>query len=255
MLHSNPLRQAIFRELGLDADAIFTHPTIQPWRTLKDRENCTLDFERPDGTRLRWHVKRFEPVRTELTPAEIEVAGHDALVAADIPTADLVGWGRVDDGRSFVIFQDLAGFRPADKLVETGTPFGTILQPTADMTARLHLAGLHHRDLYLCHFMARIAAQKVELRLIDSARVRRLPRLFQRGRWIVKDLAQFWYSTLALPITDAQRERWIERYAQERHLPSHVGWRRLVVRKARQIARHDQRIRQVRPERNVSIPG
>ncbi len=109
-------------------------------------------------------MKRFEPARTALTPAEIEVAGHNALVAADIPTADLVGWGRVADGRSFVIFQDLAGFRPADKLVQTGTPFESILQPAADLTARLHLAGLHHRDLYLCHFMVRLEGEKLEVR-------------------------------------------------------------------------------------------
>ncbi len=51
MLHANTSRQPIFRELGLDADTIFTHPSIQPWRTLKDRENCTLDFDAPDGTR------------------------------------------------------------------------------------------------------------------------------------------------------------------------------------------------------------
>ncbi len=209
----------------------------------------------PDGKKLRWHLKRFEPSRAALTPARIEVTGHEALVAAGIPTADLVGWGEVDDGRSFVIFEDLAEFRPADKLIEKGTSFDKILQPTADLAARLHLAGLHHRDMYLCHFMIRMEGEKVEVRLIDSARVRHLPRLFQRGRWIVKDLAQFWYSTLSLPITDVQRERWIQRYAQERHLPSHVGWRRLVVRKARQIARHDARLRRAQPDRNVSIPG
>ena len=114
--------------------------------------------------------------------------GHKLLVAAGIPTADLIGWGRIADGRSFVIFDDLAGYQPADKLLESGGTFEEMLRPAADLTVRLHRAGVHHRDLYLCHFMVKRADSAMELRLIDTARVRKLPRLFQRGRWIVKDL-------------------------------------------------------------------
>jgi len=256
ILHASPVVQPLFRELGLDADGIFTHQGIHPWRRLGDRENCTLDFQRPDGAPGRWHVKRYAAAKNGTTPAQIEVAGHESLVRAGIPTADLIGWGRVADGRSFVIFDDLFGYRPADKYLQSGMPFETLLRPTADLAAKLHLAGLHHRDLYLCHFMVKAEAgtDTPNLRLIDTARVRKLPRLFQRGRWIVKDLAQFWYSTLKTPVDDGQRDRWIERYTQQRHLPGHVGWRRLVVRKVKQIARHDQRLRRLRPERNVSIP-
>ncbi len=254
ILRTDPVNQPLFRELGMDAEGVFTHPDVRCWRRLPDRENCTIEFTRPDGTSGRWHVKRYAASRRAVVPAQTEAEGHEALLAAGIPTAELIGWGWAEDGRSFVIFDDLAGYRPADKLVESGTPFAPLLQPTADLAARLHLAGLHHRDLYLCHFMARPVGDRFDIRLIDAARVRRLPRLFQRGRWIVKDLAQFWYSTLKFPVTDAERERWIERYAQQRHLPSHVGWRRLVVRKSKQIARHDERLRRLRPHRDVSIP-
>ena len=41
-----------FRELGIDADAVFTHPLIRPWRMLDDRENCLLDAELRDGRRM-----------------------------------------------------------------------------------------------------------------------------------------------------------------------------------------------------------
>ena len=44
------------------------------------------------------------------------------------------------------------------------------------------------------------------MRLIDTARVRPLPVLFTRKRWIAKDLAQFWYSTLGLAVSDEQRQ-------------------------------------------------
>jgi heptose I phosphotransferase len=165
----------------------------------------------------------------------------------------LVGWGSWQ-GKSFVIFDDLTGFTTADKLVERGTPFATLLQPTADLAAALHKAGLHHRDLYLCHFMARVTGDRVELRLIDTARVKRLPGLLTRRRWIIKDLAQFWYSTLKLAVSDGQRSQWLARYAQQTE--SDAGSLvRGIERKSRSIARHDARLHRMRPERDVSIPG
>ena len=77
-----------------------------------------------------------------------------------IPTAPLVGWGRLADGRSFLISEDLAGYAPADKLVRRARRSRRLLEPTADLAAELHSAGLHHRDLYLCHFMAKVTADR-----------------------------------------------------------------------------------------------
>ncbi len=142
------------------------------------------------------------------------MAGHALLTAAGIPTAPLAAHGRLDDGRSFVIFADLAGYTPADKRVAAGEPFEPLLVPTADLAADLHAAGLHHRDLYLCHFMVR--PDPFDVRLIDVARVARLANPLTRRRWVVKDLAQFWYSTTQLAVTDEQRRRWLDRYAARR---------------------------------------
>jgi len=41
-----------------------------------------------------------------------------------------------------------------------------LLTPTAQLAAKLHSAGLHHRDLYLCHFMAKVDVDQAELKLI-----------------------------------------------------------------------------------------
>ena len=195
-----------------------------------------------------------------MLPAEEEANGHRTLSEARIPTAPLIGWGILADGRSFTLFEDLAGYKPADKLIESGTQFASLLGPTADLAAALHWAGLHHRDLYLCHFMARLPAEQadgsVDLKLIDTARVRRLPRLFTRRRWIVKDLAQFWYSTMKLPVTQEQRLAWLGRYARRRDIPSVAAIRllRSIQRKVRSIARHDRNLNLAQPNRNVSIP-
>lgn len=245
--------QPLMRMLGIDAEAVFEHPQIVCWRKLPDRENCTLDADLPDGRGVRLHVKRYPPPNRGTMPAEAEAHGHRLLLDAGIPTAPLVGWGVRADGRSFVIFDNLAGYKPADKLLEAGAAFAPLLEPTADLAAKLHQAGLHHRDLYLCHFMARADGTAVDLKLIDPARVRRLPRLLP-GRWVIKDLAQFWYSTLKLPISDEQRSAWLDRYAKRRGIPSGNALRPSIERKARSIARHDARLHRTRPERDVSIP-
>jgi hypothetical protein len=251
-MHVAPQYQSIFREAGLDADAIFTHAEITPWRVLKDRENCTLDITRPDGAKIRFHIKRFPPGSGLGTPADQEVNGLRVLQLENIPTAPLVGWGKLADRRSFVITQDLAGYEAADKLIEGGLPFDRLLLPTADLAAKLHTAGLHHCDLYLCHFFAKVTDDGVDLRLIDATRVARLGLLVRR--WIIKDLAQFWFSTMSLPITQAQRMTWLDRYAAVRNLDDVVKLQRSIQSKSKSIARHDARLRKAQPNRNVSIP-
>ena len=246
--------QPAMRELGIDADAIFSHPDIHPWRKLSDRDNCTLDATLTDGQKIRWHVKRYAATRRKTTPGEDEVRGHRLLERHGVPTATLVGYGHLADGRSFVIFEDLAGYQPADKLIERRTQFEKLLRPTADLAAQLHRTGLHHRDLYLCHFMAKLTGDEVDLKLIDPARVRRLPGMLTRRRWIIKDVAQFWYSTQSLAITDEQRDAWLTRYAEQRGLVSAASLQPAVRRKAKQIARHDAKLRREQPSRNISIP-
>jgi hypothetical protein len=256
-MHVAPQYQPIFREAGIDAEAIFTSPDVKPWRSLPDRENCILDVNRADGSKIRFHIKRF-PVSSSLnTPADADVNGLRALQLEEIPTAPLVGWGKLADRRSFVITQDLHGFDAADKLIEAGLSFDRLLEPTADLAAKLHSAGLHHCDLYLCHFFARVSndgvtGDRVDVRLIDAARVQRLGLL--ANRWIVKDLAQFWFSTLSLAVTQAQRMAWIDRYASNRKLDSVLKLQRAIQKKSASIARHDAALRKREPNRNISIP-
>ena len=255
IFHAAPQHQPLLREVGLDAEAVFDHPDILVWRKLPDRENCTLDAERSDGTPVRLHVKRY-PADAPGTSAADEVRGVELLQAAGIATVPLVGWGALADGRTFLVTLDLAGYRDSEKLVQSGLPFADLLAPTADVAARLHDAGLHHRDLYLCHFFAKVTDRGTsEVALIDAARVRRLPRWF-RQRWVVKDLAQFWYSTTTLPgVTGAQRDAWLARYAAQRGLASTASLRRAIDRKARWISRHDRKLNAAQPTRNVSLPN
>ena len=254
-LHFHPHYQPVARRLGLDLDTVFTHPQIQVWRSIADRQNGFLDFEDDDGVRRRWHVKRYSGV-AGTTPAEREVRGIELLAGRGIPTVPLVAWGVARDGRSVVIIDDLAEHRPCDKLLFTGMAYAPVLEPTADLAAKLHSAGLHHRDMYLCHFFTRPAGKGggLDLRLIDCARVKPLPKLFRR-RWVVKDLAQYWYSSLKhKQITNADRLRWLERYAAQSGVTDVAGLRKSILRKVAWIARHDRKLNASQPDRNVSIP-
>jgi hypothetical protein len=245
--------QPVVRELGLDAETIFTHPDIKVWRSIKERENCTLDADLAGGRHMRWHIKRFRPVVAAVSPADVEARGIRALQENNIPTTPLVGWGKLTDGRSFVVTEDLAGYRDSEKLIAGGVPFDSLLKPTADLAARLHSAGLHHRDLYLCHFFTN-ERDHADVRLIDPGRVKKLPRWPLRRRWIVKDLAQFWYSTLRLAVTEEQRRAWLEHYSLcTGSKPS--DWLSAIGRKAAWIARHDAKLRMRQAGRNISIPS
>lgn len=257
--HVAPAFTPLMRQIGLDARGVFTDPRIVAWRKLSDRENCTLD-EVTDAGKVRLHVKRY--TRTPApTTADLEQAGYQLLVDAGIPAAPLLAWGVLTDGRSFTLWQDLAGYTPGDKLVEQGTAFESLLEPTAAIAAKLHGAGLHHRDLYLCHFMVDPSLLHAPsgltdlqpVQLIDTARVRRLPGWPLRRRWVVKDLAQFWYSTTRLAVSDEQRERWLATYARHRGIRP-ASLRGAIVRKAAAIRRHDASLNARQPSRNVSIP-
>jgi hypothetical protein len=254
MMHIAADFKPILTQIAFKAEDVFTNPAIKSWRKLADRENCVWDIHVPGSRGLRFHVKRFAPHTLAKDPARLEAAGYMALRSHGIPTAAVVAWGR-HHRRGFIITQDLTGFRPADKLVEAGTPFERLLIPTAELAAALHSAGLHHRDLYLCHFLARCGERgDVQLCLVDAARVRPLPGPLTRRRWIVKDLAQFRYSTLVLPVSETQRQRWLEHYASRTHCPRLDALHKSIVRKCDAIAAHDRKLRLSQPGRNVSIP-
>ncbi|HEY1687101.1 MAG TPA: lipopolysaccharide kinase InaA family protein [Tepidisphaeraceae bacterium] len=249
LLYVSPDHQAVFRELGLDAETVFEHPDIQPWRTLVERENCTLRARLNDGNDVFWHIKRYQPAEGT-TPAEQEAAGIRLLKDASIPTVEMVGYGKLPDGRSFLILDDLRGYVAGDKWLAKENSIEEFVEPVALLAAKLHKANLHHRDLYFCHFM--LSRESHDVRLIDAGRVQQLPGGLRRVRWIVKDLAQLWHS---LP-RESLRQKIIDRYIQQM---GWSGWRGKLLHvwmrsKSRAIARHDVRLRKKQPNRNISIP-
>ncbi len=114
----------------------------------------------------------------------------------------------------------------------------SLSQSLAALVAKLHNAGLVHRDLYLSHiFISAKGANDIELSLLDLQRVVRTR--WRRWRWIVKDLAALNYSTPLSAATNADRVRWLKLYLNERGVSANRrALIRAVVRKTGRIARH-----------------
>jgi heptose I phosphotransferase len=258
----------LLRQAGINCSAdVFDCPLIRVWRKLDDRENATLDL----SNSARLHVKRYLPSasasRAASSPsARAEYDAWQLLRNRQIPALELAAWGELADGRSFIMACDLGGYESGQALLRRGVPFAYLAGPTAQVAAKLHGAGLHHQDLYLCHFFltppeAGGFEGDSDCRLIDVARVGRLPGTFFARRWIVKDLAQFWYSASGeFGVGESELSAWLEKYALLRGLrPSAVhgvlGLKSAVLRKVARIARHDASLKARQPGRNVSIPN
>jgi heptose I phosphotransferase len=235
----------MLRRAGLvDASSVFDNPSIQIWRSITERENCVLDLRE---TRL--HIKRNKP---GFRDADDEVPGLRLLEQAGVLSVPLAAHGRLNDGRGFVITEHLHGFEDSEELLERGVPFERLLAPTAQLTGHLHRSGLHHRDLYLNHFWANVGNDPIALRLIDAARVRKLPQWFRR-RWLVKDLAQFVFSLRKYSIADTLVDEWLNQYARASGTQLSSWFRASISRKVAWIARNDARLRRRHPTRNVRI--
>ena len=231
------------RAHGLDTiGAWLNDPRIRIWRDIRERQNGVLDL----AGLGRFHVKRIRPPRGP--SVRDEVHGIQLLEKAHIRSVPLVAWGLAEDGSGVFVSKDLTGYAPVDQQLVNGRRFRDVLKPTASVAARLHGAGLHHRDLYLCHFLM----AKRTVCLIDAARVRPLPWLTRR-RWIVKDLAQFRFSGLQAGVAEAEMDEWLSDWALRMRINPR-RWRSAVTRKAAWIARHDAQLAKEQPERYASLP-
>lgn len=109
---------------------------------------------------------------------ERERQGIDALRAANLPTPDIVGTGRLAGGGHFLLTEFLDDSRTlAERWLALGTdaeppgnpPALAVLQPAFALVGRLHAAGLVQTDLHLGNFLD----YRDELFLIDGDGIQR----------------------------------------------------------------------------------
>lgn len=244
-IHYAPGGQELLQRVNLDPMAVFDDARIRVWRDLPERQNCVLDSGSA-GPRL--HIKRYQSPHGPEALAEQK--GITLLNNAAIKSVPLVAVGVHPDGRGFTITRDLAGMLPADKILATEPVHARRI---ADLAWHLHRAHLHHRDLYLCHFLLTPNDPNSSIHLIDAGRVARMPPPPLHLRWIVKDVAQLLYSVEDAPLPPSIGEAILNRYLEGSGRLKRAILRTAIAGKVASIRRHDQSLRRKRPGRRVSI--
>jgi tRNA A-37 threonylcarbamoyl transferase component Bud32 len=176
-----------------------------------------------------------------------------AFHAHNIPTIIPICAGRKPllwkiEKESFLLTDDLGeASRLDDFLKETGAipcrgevleTKKRILENLADITRRMHSAGMNHRDYYLCHILM---DNRERLYVIDLHRVNVRDKVGKR--WMVKDLAALLFSSLEVPVTHGQRLAFYKRYMQINRLSADdKSLIRLIIKKCNKIARHTEKM-------------
>lgn len=188
--------------------------------------------------------KRRSCCLTELDPIQ-ELNRHQ--VGAPSPVAYGCQWGWLFEKRSFLITEKipdgdslerrLPQYFYAPATAQTIRLRRAFVRHLAQFIRRFHDLGYRHRDLYLAHIFS---DTKDKLYLIDLARAFR-PIIFQQ-RFLVKDLAQVFYSMPAQYFSRTDRLRCYLHYADTKRLRSRdKAFIRRIVSKAQRMARHDNR--------------
>ena len=159
--------------------------------------------------------KNLMSFKLPILGAMTEVTAIKKLDDIGIATTPLVAYGQRGYNpatlQSFVINEDLGDIVTLEELFEAGLQANihapsrpAILKALGELAAKLHSAGLSHRDFYLCHFVckkAELESGNVNLHLIDLHRV--LQGQPSHGAAVMKDMAGLCFSMLQIGLTAA----------------------------------------------------
>ncbi len=150
-----------------------------------------------------------------------------ALTEAGVPTMTAAAYGERGDNpatqHSFIITEELA---PTISLEDYSVNWPTqppppalkfaLIKRVAEMTGRMHRAGVNHRDCYICHFLLHTDQEPtpgtLRLSLIDLHRAQ--VRAAVPRRWRDKDLAGLYFSALNIGLSERDKLRFLRTYFQ-----------------------------------------
>ena len=169
--------------------------------------------------------KNWSTLKKPVLGADQEWQAIDALTRAGVPTMTAVAYGERGANpatrHSFIITEELA---PTISLEDFSRHWSSdppppalkyaLVHRVAEMTGRMHRAGVNHRDCYICHFLLHTdtppTPDNLRLSLIDlhRAQVRaKVPR-----RWRDKDLSGLYFSALNIGLTERDKLLFLRTY-------------------------------------------
>lgn len=265
--------QTAFSKLGLTSiDAIFSFNTGKdPGGSHLPKYRSRLQFDISDPAKILY-LKRYDnpDLRTQLanwfwhksrkTMMSCELDSTMSLAQAGINTPKVVAygeqWGKFFEKRSFIITEKIPDAEPleqrlpdclsgqltAGKLKEQRT----FIKRLGQFARKFHNTGCRHRDFYLAHIFY---SDNGTFYLIDLQRVFR-PRLLAE-RYRVKDIAQLYYSAPGRIFSRTDRLRFYKSYTGKNYLDKYDKlFIRRVVKKTRQMARHEVKHHRIVPFKN-----
>lgn len=189
-----------------------------------------------------WHRSRQSTMSYDMGPVT-------DLAKAGIRTPKVISygeqWGILFEKRSFSITEEITNARPLEeKLPDCFEAAATeenihkrkeFIEQLAAFAKKFHDTGFRHRDFYLPHIFY---GEGQGFWLIDLQRIFK-PRLLAE-RFLVKDICQLHYSAPGSAFSNVDRIRFYKNYTGRKKLNSRdKRFIRRVIKKARQIARHD----------------
>ncbi len=240
--------------------ALMSHPGHAVAKcAIKERNTVRLDLETERGKKRAFFLKRYAPptvgdrlkaylrLKRLALGAKQEWHAMWTFLQIGLPGPVPIAWGQ-DDKNSLVLSEGVSHALRLSEWAERN--FGKeshrntqalpakhkIIEEVANIVGRMHAKGLHHQDLYLCHFLCGSEQDGLPLTLIDLQRVERFRRLPRR--WQVKDLAQLHFSSAQYITRQDIRRFWKAYnsiyYTRRRIIPL---WHS-ILKKSKRIRRH-----------------
>lgn len=179
-------------------------------------------------------ARKLSSLHVPAVSARAEWRAIQALEAIGVDTMKIAAYG--EEGRSpatrksFIVTEALTDTESLEKWApkfmrtpDTATKLRlkhALIQRLAEIARRLHANGLNHQDFYLCHFLLDVSAgptppaQDIKLYLIDLHRMqirKRTPK-----RWLVKDIAGLFFSSMDLGLNATDFFRFMCTYSGKR---------------------------------------
>jgi len=169
-------------------------------------------------------IKNLLQGKLPIIGASNEYKAIKRLPQLGVETMTLAAYGRQGWNpatlRSFVVTEALSNTVSLEELCQTWLDHPPspafkwkLIDSVAKIAKALHENGVNHRDFYICHFLLRQNSTDVHLYLIDLHRVQ--IRAKTPARWILKDIAGLYFSSMAIGLTQRDRLRFIRSYSNQ----------------------------------------
>ncbi len=238
-LEVNPSWVPRLEAAGLKEFEDFWRYPAQSFKKKKDREILFFPLGERRLFLKRYHFSFWQGFQERGAGREWWAAQSLSKEGFAVPSPVALGVERgLRRRRAFSLFAEAPGERLEDLLRAHPQDYSRFLSPLVQTVARFHQQGYSHQDLYLCHLFW----HEGEVVFIDLQRVRHTAGF--KPRWIIKDLAELFYSARQIlgPLASEFEREFLELYAA-----FHPWIRRSqslirLEKKIQRIARHDAKL-------------